>query len=226
MKVTFAEDFEKKLKLCKKLKKSFKSRKSTNYQEIIFGDKSKVVFNSDNKFKSGIFLFSMVRSDINKYIQKNGYVTPYDEFPVNYINTQYNKGNLIGVDINNAYWSVAYLKDYISEKTFLKGLEKKEYKSIRLSALSTLGAKKVYRIYEKGEYVKDELHSPNKEIRKFYDDIRFSTFAIMYELSLQLNNDFESWKTDCINFYNTPENIKLVTDHITDYGLQCKIEEK
>jgi len=211
-----------------KLKKNFKVRKSANYKEIITNNgNSKVIFNDGNKFKGGLFLFNMVKNDINNYITENGYITHYDQLPVNCVNENFDKEyKIIGVDINNAYWSIAFLKGYISENTYIKGLTKKEYKSIRLSALSSLGKSRTYEVYEQGKHVRNELKVANDELQNFYFDIRYSTYGVMYEVANQLGNDFHSWKTDCINFKDTISNRKKVIKLINDYGLECKIEEK
>jgi len=228
MKTLFSTDFNNSIKKMEKLKKNFKVRKSANYKEIITNNgNSKVIFNDGNKFKGGLFLFNMVKNDINNYITENGYITHYDQLPVNCVNENFDKEyKIIGVDINNAYWSIAFLKGYISENTYIKGLTKKEYKSIRLSALSSLGKSRTYEVYEQGKHVRNELKVANDELQNFYFDIRYSTYGVMYEVANQLGNDFHSWKTDCINFKDTISNRKKVIKLINDYGLECKIEEK
>ena len=228
MKTIFSKNFDKSLGLMQDLKKNFRVRKSTNFKEIITnGGTQKVIFNDTNKFKGGLFLFGMVKSDLNAYIKENGYITHYDELPVNCINDNFDKKfRVVGVDINNAYWSIAYLKGYISENTYLKGLSKKEYKPIRLSALSSLGKSRTYEVFENGIHVRNEIKVGNDELQNFYLDIRYSTYGVMYEVANKLGNDFHSWKTDCIIFKDTIKNRKLVMKMINDYGLECKIEEK
>jgi len=211
----------------KKLKRDFKIRKSANYTEFVYPSGKRVFQNESDKFRKGLFLFRMVKSDIKKYLLKYGEVEPYENLPVNYRNEQYNDkdGNVIGIDIDNAYWRIAYLKDYISENTYLKGIEKKkELKPVRLSALSSLGRARTYEVYQKGVYVFDEIHSEQKNLQNIYNDIRFSTYGVMYECSQMLGNDFHSWRTDCINFKDTPENRKKVIDTLEMYNLDWKVE--
>lgn len=210
----------------KKLKKSFKLRETHNFSMLITSSGSKMYYNKDNQFAKGLFLFNMVKKDVTNYIVDNGKVIPYKDLPVNYSNPKYDTSKkIIGVDIDNAYWSVAYLKGYISENTYHRGLEyKKEFKPIRLSALSSLGKARVYKVYEYGEYKYDEITNINEDLQNVYLDIRYSTYGIMENISKLLKNDFCCWKTDCIFFYDTKENIKLVKKEIRDYGLKCKIE--
>ena len=130
----------------------------------------------------------------------------------------------IGIDINNAYWSIAYRKGYISEKTYLKGIEKKEYKVARLSALSTLGKERTYRVYETGKWKSVEIKKQDNDLIEIYNDIRYTTFSLMYEISLILKNEFHSWKTDCIFCTDNELIINKVTQIIESYGLTCKVE--
>jgi len=212
----------------KKLKRDFKIRKSHNYIEFVFPSGKKVFQNKSTKFAKGLFLFRMVKKDVLNYIDANEEVEPYDKLPVNYHNKDYDFAkDIIGIDINNAYWRVAFLKGYISEKTYEKGIEdKKGFKAIRLSALSSLGRERTYEVFVKGIFSHDEVHPEDKKLKNIYDDIRFSTFGVMLECSELLGNDFHSWKTDCINFYDTETNRKKVIDFFESYNLEWKIEER
>ena len=208
-----------------KLKKSFKIRESSNYVEIVHFSGKKLYHNKNKKFSEGLYLFRMVKYDIKNYL-KNNELKLYQELPVNFFNNEYNKkNNTIGIDIDNAYWSVAFLKGYITEKTYNKGLEKEGLKSIRLSTLSTLGKKRIYKVFINGEYTHDEEKNESEKLQLVYNDIRFSTYGVMYELSEILQEDFYCWKTDCIFFKNTNKNIEIVKKHINNYSLTCKIEE-
>ena len=210
------------------LGKSFKMRKSANYVELVTSAGDRIYHNKTEKFKGGLFLFGMVKRDIFEYIKKNGDdIEVYEELPVNYKNESFDESKeVIGIDINNAYWSVARLKRYITLKTYRKGLEKKEYKTIRLSSLSSLGKQRVYNIYENGKHIRDEIVNGDERLRKIYSDIRHSTFGVMREVAEELGDDFESWKTDCVFFHDTEENREIVTNIIESYGLECKIEDK
>jgi hypothetical protein len=209
------------------LKRDFKLRSSPNYTEFVTSLGKRLYFNKSDKFSKGLFLFRMVNRDIQSFLKENGQVIPYQSLPTNFTNDDFNKKNkVIGIDIDNAYWTIAFLKGYISENTFNKGISKDGLKSIRLSALSSLGKAKVYKVYEKGVYMHDEVHNQDLKRQEIYNDIRFTTYGIMYECSELLQNDFHSWKTDCIFFKDTKKNIKLVKELIESYGLSCKIEEK
>tara|TARA_B110000858_G_C17686921_1_gene419422 strand:- start:250 stop:930 length:681 start_codon:yes stop_codon:yes gene_type:complete len=208
-----------------RLKKDFKIRESVNYAEIVRSDGEKIVSTKNNQFVKGLYLFAMVKRDIERYIAENGYITPSDELPVNYVSDIFNLENkVVGIDMDNAYWTIAYLKGYISENTYNKGLEKKEFKPIRLSALSTLGKGKTYKVYKDGKYEFDEIAKANKELENFYLDIRYSTYGVLLEIANELGDDFHSWKTDCIFFKDNKENINLVRKRLDEFGIESKIE--
>lgn len=209
------------------LKKDFKVRKSNNYVEIVTSSGQRIFYNKTEKFKGGLYLFGMVKRDVLKYIAENGEVEPYDELPVNHSNQDYDYENeTIGIDINNAYWSVAYLKGYISKSTYKKGIAKDNLKTIRLSSLSSLGKKRIYNVYKEGIHMHDEEHKGDMTLQKVYLDIRYSTYGVMLEIAKELGEDFCCWRTDCIFFHDTEQNQQLVRDIIEGYGLECKIELK
>lgn len=208
------------------LKKDFKVRESPNFIEIVKSNGQKIISNKNKKFSKGLFLFKMVKGDILDYIDENGFITPFDELPVNFCNENFNKDTkkVIGYDIDNAYWSVAYLKGYISENTYFKGLDKKGLKPVRLSALSSLGKDKLYKVFQNGKHLSNELNKGDMELQNFYLDIRYSTYGVLNEIAEELGEDFCCWKTDCIYFYDTPENRELVKTKIEEFGLKCKTE--
>jgi hypothetical protein len=167
----------------KQLKKSFKVRYSANYIELVTETGQKIYQNKSKNFSGGLYLFYMVRKDVEFYLEQNGEVEPYQELPVNYVNKDYNyEQDTIGMDINNAYWSVAYLKGYISDNTYQKGLEKDGLKSIRLASLSSLGKSRIYNVYENGEHTADQEVSKNESLQNVYLDIRYSTMELCLKL--------------------------------------------
>ena len=209
------------------LRKDFKVRTSPNIIEIITSTGQKMYHHRNERFKDGLYLFRMVRKDVENFMAENGSIVPYRELPVNYSNVNFDYSNkIIGIDINNAYWSVAHLKGYITKKTFDKGLEQKDgMKSIRLSCLSTLGKSKLYRVYQSGQFIGEEEINDDFYLQEIYKDIRFSTYGVMNEIAEELGNDFCCWKTDCIFFTDTDENREKVKGIIEEYQLTCKIEE-
>lgn len=227
MKIQVRKDLQKHINNAKKFKKDFKVRTGNNFSEIFMTHANqRLLFNDESQFNKGLFLFKMVRTDIETYIQENGEVTPLDELPVNFTNTDYRTSQkTIGVDLDHAYWRVAYLKGYIQKKTYEKGLASKHYKAIRLSALSSLGRKKVYDVYVQGDFKHQEVVGEIPYLVDLYNDIRYTTFSIMKEVADLLGEDFYCWRTDCIYFKDLKRNRKLVTETFDSYDLLWKWEE-
>jgi len=215
------------IEMYKGLGKNFKVRESVNYCEIITSTNDKIYHNKNDKFGGGLYLFKMVNNDVNKYLEEYGEVEPYDELPVNFSNRDYDyEKKIVGIDINNAYWSVAHLKGYISDKTYKKGIAKDDLKQIRLSTLSSLGKVRVYKVFTNGVYSHDEALNGNSRLQNVYLDIRYSTYGVMLEIARELKDDFCCWKTDCIFFHDTENNRTIATEIIESYGLEWKVENK
>ncbi len=228
MKVEFRQNADQHLSLITKFKKDFRIRRSPNYTEIeMTHGKQRIIFNENNDFKKGLFLFNMVRKDVNKFLEQSTVEIELDELPVNKTNIKFDKSNqVIAIDLNHAYWRIAYLKDYISENTYFKGLEDDMPKSLKLATLSTLGRPKTYDVYVKGEYSHSENTEANNELMNLYNDIRQSTYRIMQEIADALGGDFFCWRTDCIYFKNTEENCQTVINIVESHNIGWKYATK
>jgi hypothetical protein len=197
-------------------KGSFVIRKGTEVNELIF-DKKLTIFSCGRKNfpPDMIYMFKIVRDDVKRYLKDNPEVILpplVDVGKYNY-NYEHDNGTITGTDLNHAFWRIAYVKGYISEKTYERGLIEKA-KALRLATLSTLGTERIYDIYENGVLVKQEIKRKKDEVLlDVYKDIRYSCYYMMYELSLKLGKDFDSYKTDCIYYRDTPENRALVHDY-------------
>jgi hypothetical protein len=136
------------------------------------------------------------------------------------------EGQLTATDINHAYWAIAYNLKIISAKTYEKGLDNK-LKSVRLAALSTLGASKKYYRIKKGVITSDVvLVGGNEALTKVYTLIRLTCFEYMYQVKRLLKKDFICYKTDCIYYIDSKENKKIVRDFFKSKKLGMKQLEK
>ena len=121
-------------------------KKGTFTNEIVWGSYSFIFSKLDKKkqnaFKKGLFLFGMVRRDANFFLKTNkDFKLPKRNSQIEYrgdLNEDL-LGKITGTDINHAYWRIAYNLGIISDTTYLKGLNE-DFKSVRLAALSTMGA--------------------------------------------------------------------------------------
>jgi hypothetical protein len=166
----------------------------------------------------------MVQNDVRNFLNIN----PYIDIPpkVNTIEFNYKYDDEIGTitatDLDHAFWRIAYVKGYITKSTYTKGLPTSG-KAIRLASLSVLGRGKKFDRYVDGEFKETVVvKQSDQTLQKVYVDIRLSCYYMMYELSKILKNDFESWKTDCIYYRDTPENRTIVHNYFEEREMLFK----
>lgn len=200
----------------------YKLRLGSECTEILFYDTLFVFTSTKNFPRKKLFLFNLVKKDVQKFIKKYGNV----ELPVNYSSTYYNLNyeheRSIGIDLNHAYWRIAYVKGLISQKTYDYGLHP-ECKALRLATLSVLGREKKFvdkNVENPKEYIVQEFSKPLNDVFKY---IRLVCFSMMNSLANKLGPDFDCWRTDCIYFHDTPINRKVVTDYFDKKNMPYKI---
>jgi hypothetical protein len=206
-------------------KGNFLIRFGSECNELIF-DKVHNVFstanrNFDNKL---ICLFSMVLKDVTNFLNVNPYINIPPKVNTAEFNYFYDDsfGKLTATDLDHAFWRIAYVKGYITKKTYEKGLPTSG-KAIRLASLSVLGRGKKFDRYVDGVFVENvEVKKPDTTLQKVYVDIRYSCYYMMYEISQLLKDDFESWRTDCIYYRDTPENRKIVHNYFEEREMLFK----
>jgi hypothetical protein len=203
-------------------------KKGTFTNEIVWGKNSYIFSVLDKKkqqaFKTGMFLFGMVRKDAKAYLNKNKIKLPKKHSQIEY-NGSFNEelfGNVTGTDLNHAYWRIAYNLGIISDHTYMKGIDDK-FKSVRLAALSTLGADKKYRIIHNGKITNDyKIIEGDLSLQQIYKLIRYSCYKYMNEVKVILGQDFLCYKTDAIYYIDTKENRKKVRDFFKQKNLLMK----
>lgn len=177
-------------------------------------------------FKRGMFLYSLVRKDAKNFIANGNKV----KLPKQRATIQYNetlpparlRKNITATDLNHAYWRIAYNTGIITEKTYLKGLQN-HLKEVRLSALSTLGKGKTYKIIKEGVLSEEKIvFGSNEELETLYKYIRYSCYNYMHELVELLGNDFVAYKTDCIYYFDNQKNRENVQNYLLKKNLTYK----
>jgi len=197
--------------------------------EVVWGHYS-YIFPCMNKksqanFKKGMFLFGMVRRDVKLWLKKY----PNFKIPKKYAQIEYGKdvnfdqfGKVTGTDLNHAYWRIAYNKGIISAKTYEKGLDDK-FKSVRLAALSTLGANKKYQRIIDGKVTSETLIiKGDEQLQRVYVLIRLTCYKYMYQVKRMLKKDFLCYKTDAIYYIDTKENRQKVREFFKSKDLLMK----
>jgi len=203
-------------------------KKGTFTNEVIWGKRAYIFSVLDKKkqdaFKKGMFLFGMVRKDARAYLKNNKIKLP-KKYPQIEYNGSFNPdlfGKVTGTDLNHAYWRIAFNTGIISEKTYIKGLDDR-FKSVRLAALSTLGADKKYRIIKNGEITNDlKIIEGDIQLQQIYKFIRYTCYRYMNQVKKILGTDFLCYKTDAIYYMDTKENRKKVRDFFKQKDLTMK----
>lgn len=203
-----------------------------NFSHEIIDGRTQYIFPPDKKasdlkqIKKGLFLFQMVRKNAKEWLKKNPDFKVPKKNPVNQYNRNYNKieYRIAGTDLNNAYWTIAFNLGIISRHTYTKGLEdEKGFKTLRLAALSTLGAGKKYMRVKEGELTTEEVRIGRDErLADVYKLIRYRCYIYMTTLMKKLKNDFVAYRTDCIYYANTPENRQMVKTFFDSKKLMYK----
>lgn len=203
-------------------------KKGTFTNEIVWGMYSYIIpcnsKKSQKAFKSGMFLFGMVRADATRYLSRHSIRLPKYRPQVDYAKNINESilGRVAGTDLNHAYWRIAYNLGIISEKTYLKGLDDK-FKSVRLAALSTLGADKRYQKIESGEFIKDyHIVKGDPQLQKVYTLIRLTCYKYMTQVKKLLGEDFLAYKTDAIYYADRNGNRQKVRNFFKEKDLLMK----
>ena len=206
-------------------KGNFLIRFGSECNELIFDNAHNVFATVNKNFDIKLLcLFSMVQNDVNNFLDINPYIDIPPKVNTAEYNYSYNDeiGTLTATDLDHAFWRIAYVKGYITKNTYQKGLPSTG-KAIRLASLSVLGRGKKFDKYVNGEFVKKiVVKETDATLQKVYVDIRYSCYYMMYELSELLKDDFESWKTDCIYYRDTPENRQIVHNYFEEREMLFK----
>jgi len=204
---------------------SFYIRKGTDYTEILYEGKRRMYIPYGGKFnKRKIHLFGTVKKNVLLFIKNN----PFIEMPPIVKTTEYNytydcnDGTITGTDLDHAFWRIAYVKGYITKKTYDSGLEESA-KELRLATLSVLGSEKIFEQYIKGELVRSiDLVKSNPHLQEVYKDIRYSCYYMMHEIKELLGVDFFCYKTDAVFYRDTEENRSIVHSYFEQRELLFK----
>jgi hypothetical protein len=208
----------------KSTKQDFLLKKSSESTQIIYGDVLHYFPHSKNFPKNYLYMFKSVNSDVSKWLEGRRAIALPPKHDVSTFNVDYDfdDGEIIGTDLNHAYWRIAMIKGMISQDTYERGL-KCPSKALRLATLSTLGRKKHFTKFEDG-YMGERLciNDGDEQKRMIYKYIRYFCYQMMYEISVMLGDDFDCWRTDCIYYRNTPENVRLVSDYFDSKNVTYK----
>jgi hypothetical protein len=152
------------------------------------------------------------KKDVEEWIENNpGALKPY---AADYKMQMFNLGAIeqsvgkprVAIDLNDCYWKTAYKLGYSTEKTYIAGLRKKEWKVGRNACIGSLVKVKRFTPYVPGEYVRNHIIG--------------YVYHMFYRLYEEIGDHFCMFLTDCvITDYKTK---KQVEAFFASYGYKCK----
>lgn len=184
-----------------------------------FGVRLRRILSKDEM--ANLWVFAAIRKDVAKAIKKNGiYIdgVQYNRMNKNWKNydSLANGEVFFGTDVNHAYWRIAKLNNYVSEKLYNK-MNEPRYKLLRNKALACLNGVTRIREYDGNGDLIREAFEGDPRLPLVYSDIRNKTYKVMEECRLFCGDGFLKYMTDCV--YYLPEHKEKVELHLKAQGL-------
>ena len=198
-------------------------RSTKDFVDIVCGD-TRFFFPLSNNFKNVPLLSRMVKRDFELYLKHNKVIVTEPAASHINVKSSLENENIVAYDINHAYWRVAFVKGYITETTYLKGLSTRDLKNSYCIALSTQGAAKKYSKLNSGKNKGSAVTMVNERFRDIYTDIRNSTYRMMDDLRFELGCGFRGYTVDCIYCIDNEKNRTKVEAYLIKNKMQFKKE--
>jgi len=213
----------------KKFKSSYTLIISGNVRTIINSKgHSWTGINLRENSKNGYHLCTLVRKEVEKYVEINGvapYTKPYREQLFNVPAIKNNIGKpLIAVDIRNCYWRTLILKGFISQKLYLQGLRKSEWKVGRNASVGSLAKQECKMQYLNGKLITNtkEFSRPPIALQYVRNTIVGGIYEMFYRLYQEIGDDFVYFLTDCV--FVPPHRAEYVRKFLWQEGYQVKMK--
>jgi len=171
---------------------------NVNGRSFRYIDRDKVSANS------GYHLSKMVMNDVDKLVTIDEDTPFMDAMREQIFEIDNCKANIgkdgIAIDITNCYWITARRLNIISERTFIKGLKKAEWKKGRNASIGSLAARTIIKSYVRGKHQRKQNiiiePQPHREYARYL--VLKYVFETFMEIINLLGNDFCFYLTDCI----------------------------
>lgn len=185
--------------------------------------------NSDLKSKEARRLMGQVRASVTRYIKKKNFDVPLikKEYPVVFTNKLFwesipNNTEFYIIDAKHAYWRIAYLQGYISEKLYDKYAENKEFKLVRNISLAILSSTIKKEYYSYGKKI-CEVECDTGLYRQIYDNIRYFSFNLCGKIRNNLDDSCFAYRTDGV--FLLKHGLTRAKKMFDEAGLFYKIEK-
>lgn len=216
--------------------KKYLEETNANYILDYHGTSETIIYNGtalkfvDLKEKAGkgYHISRMVHKDIDAWLSAHGasllpYGKTYREqlFNINSIEKVVGIQS-VAIDINDCYWTTAFLLGYITERTYIMGRRKKEWKEGRNSAIGGLAATHTSVHMQGKKKLKTIVAPPEINLRYTYirNHIVGHVYNIFYELFRLLGADFYVFMVDCV--FTDYKRAKFVKEYLANHGYKTK----
>lgn len=129
--------------------------------------------------------------------------------------------NCYEIDLNQAYWELAYRNGFLSEKIYQKGKEKTISKFARLVSLGNLAKVKYHIEFDGQQY--NFLGTTESSVRDIFFNSCFETSEIMQNCKHLVSENFLFYWVDAI-FVNSESAKNLVCQYLESRNLPFKIK--
>ena len=176
----------------------------------------------------GFHLSKFVYKDAKEYILKNPEVLKVNDnidLEIQKANSEglkkYEGQQIYCVDVNDCYWDTAYNMGFISQETYLRGLQKKEWKTGRNASIGGLSKVVVVSDFKGGIRTTSYQKESEIDLSIIRDAIVKKVHNMFLEVLKQLKNDWLMYFTDCV--YIPFDKIKEVEAYFEKQGYQTKV---
>ena len=158
----------------------------------------------DEKKTEIISLFAQVAKSVTKFIMSNNLEVKRisqrhpssDTARLKYYNMKIGS-EFYYVDVAHCYWRIAFLKKYITPRLYESVLKKPELKIYRNMALACIVASRSREYYDNGVKIL-EITEERSLFKTIYDNIRFTSYNLMGDISKEVEKNFIAYRTDGI----------------------------
>jgi hypothetical protein len=227
------KDFKGYIKDLDERKSRFIVDKKRTVSSLVIGGKYFALSRNKNEISKGekkteiISLIAQVSKSVTSFIIKNGLeVTKiYQKHPSSDTNRiKYSKMKVGSefwyVDVAHCYWRISYLRNYITKRLYENVLKKPELKLYRNMALACIVASRTREYHDDGKKILEI--SEDKTLQKIiYDNIRFTCYNVMGEISREVYKNFIAYRTDGIMV--TKPAVNTVKKMLSEFGFDYTV---
>ena len=164
---------------------------------------------------------------MDKWLEVNtiqSYPHNYKEQMFNVSAIERNLGEMIvAVDIDSCYWRTAYKLGYITEKTYIAGLQKSKWKTGRNAAIGSLASTESVTPYNNGfpDRLRQYIVKKNEGHQNIRHHIIDTVYQLFWQLFKEIGDNFLMFLTDCV--YAKYDQLRYIENYLRGNAYRFKI---